>query len=280
MIVPTGQDYSEILKKFKWSFSSVNSYSNCKYCFWLTYLQRPRLPKQENAFAQWGSFMHSIYERFYKGVLDFFDVCMEYEDKYDENVTLRFPYNAYANLNKKYYQAGLDALERFDDLRSYLEVLDVECKIDTIIQDAHFIGYADLILRDTRTDDIIIVDHKSKSKFTSKLEQKKYARQLYLYAIYVKEKYGKYPTKLVFNMFRAGTLVTIDFDEKDLQEAIDWFLNSIADIYMDLEFLDKITESYEQQGKDIETFDKRDFFCNELCGVREHCPRSKHYKEE
>ena len=81
-------------------------------------------------------------------------------------------------------------------------------------------------------------------------------------------------------MFRAGTLVTIDFDEKDLQEAIDWFLNSIADIYMDLEFLDKITESYEQQGKDIETFDKRDFFCNELCGVREHCPRSKHYKEE
>ena len=83
MIVPTGQDYSEILKKFKWSFSSVNSYSNCKYCFWLTYLQRPRLPKQENAFAQWGSHGHSLFERYVDGELELYEMGEGLEKRKD-----------------------------------------------------------------------------------------------------------------------------------------------------------------------------------------------------
>lgn len=261
------------------SFSSVNSYTNCPRCFWLTYLCEPKLERDENAFAQWGSFMHEMYERFYGGELDFFDVCSVYEDEYDKRVPLRFPYNKFVNLTEKYRQSGLDALERFEELSPNIEVVGIECKILTKVNGVPFVGYADLILRNKETKEIYIVDHKSKAKFKSKAEQKEYARQLYLYSLYVKEKYGVYPTKLIFNMFRVGDTVEIDFNEDDLQEAIDWFSDTVASIYLDSEFEDKIKTEYAQIGKDLRTFDKQDFFCNELCSVRSHCPRAKAKKK-
>ena len=279
MISPTGNEsYEEFLNAFRFSFSSVNSYNNCPRCFWLSYLQDPKLEQSENAFAQWGSFMHSIYERFYGGKLDFFDICAEYEDQYHQKVTIQFPPNAWVDLNKKYYEAGLDAIELIDDLPSHISVLDIECKIRLKICDISFVGYADLILQNTETEDIIIVDHKSKSKFKSKAEQKEYARQLYLYSLYVKDKYGKYPSKLVFNMFRVGQMVEIDFKESDLQEAVDWFANTVSQIYMDSEWKDKILSEYENKQTDIAKFDRKDFFCNQLCGVRQYCPRSQDFK--
>lgn len=224
--------------------------------------------------------MHSIYERFYSGAMDFFDICSEYEDNYHNKVTIKFPYNRYANLNDKYYQAGLDALENVSELPDGWKAIDIECFIDTIIEGVRFIGYADLILQNEDTGEIVVVDHKSKAKFKSKAEQAEYARQLYLYSVYVKEHYGVYPSKLVFNMFRVGETVVIDFNEEELQEAIDWFTSSVANIYMDLEFLDKIQREYDQNGKDLLKFDRRDFFCNELCGVRTYCPRSQSYTND
>lgn len=230
--------------------------------------------KQQNAFAEWGSFMHSIFERFYKGQLDFYDICDEYENNYKNKVRLAFPYNKWTDLGKKYYEAGLEALEYFNDLPDNIEILDIECKINTMINGITFVGFADLILRKQDTNEIIIVDHKSKAKFASKSEQRKYARQLYLYAVYVKEKYGAYPSILAFNMFRVGDVVTIPFSESDLEEAKQWFSNTVSNIYMDSEFLDKIEIVYRKSEKDIEDFSKQDFFCNELCGVRAYCNRS------
>ena len=222
--------------------------------------------------------MQSIYERFYRGEMDCFDVCDEYENEYDSHVMNVFPYNRYADLNKKYYQAGLDAIERIEELPAPWEAVDIECTIQINVKDVPFIGYADLILHNKDTDEYVIVDHKSKAKFKSKAEKHQFTRQLYLYSIYVKEHYGKYPTKLVFNMFRTEeNPVVIPFNEKDLQEAIDWFTSNVADIYMDLEFLDKIAVEYQRLGKDINKFDQSDFFCNELCGVRPYCPRSQDY---
>ncbi len=275
MLNHTEKDCTRKFENFRWSFSSVNTYRNCPFCFFLSYLQYPPLTRAENAFAQWGSFMHSLYERFYKGQIDFFDACDEYEQKYKEKITVPFPANAYVDLGKRYYQSGLDALERFSDLPDNLEILEIEGKISITIKDIPFIGFADLILRDKEKDEIIVIDHKSKSKFASATEQKKYARQLYLYSLYVKEKYGKYPSQLVFNMFRVGKIVKIPFNQKDLDEAVQWFVDTVSDIYMDLDFFDKIYLEYQNTGKDIAKFNQQDFFCNTLCSVREYCERSK-----
>ena len=60
------------LKKKVWSFSSVKSFEQCPYSFYLHYVEgEQELP---NSFAQSGSFVHSILERCYKGELYEFEL--------------------------------------------------------------------------------------------------------------------------------------------------------------------------------------------------------------
>jgi hypothetical protein len=81
-------------------------------------------------------------------------------------------------------------------------------------------------------------------------------------------------------MFRANDVVTIDFDEKNLEKAVFWFKNTIENIKKDDKFLDKIAIEYKKKGKPLKEFKKDSFFCNELCSVRSRCIRSRRYKKE
>ncbi len=261
-----------------WSFSSVNNYNNCPKCFWLSYLQDPKLEKSQNAFAEWGSFGHSLFERYVKGELELYEMGSKYEEEYRKNITLKFPPNKYVNLDEIYYEKGKEYFDNFEGFPNNWELIASEQEIRFEIKGKPFIGYIDLIAKDKNTGKYIIVDHKSKSKFKDENEKNEYARQLYLYSLYIKQKYGEYPSRLIFNMFRANDVVIIEFNEKSLQEAVDWFVNTIESIQRDDKFADKISLSFKKQGKKLKDFKKGDFFCNYLCGVREHCNRSKFYK--
>ena len=81
-------------------------------------------------------------------------------------------------------------------------------------------------------------------------------------------------------MFRANDVVTIDFDEKNLENAVFWFKNTIENIKKDDKFLDKITILWKKKGKKLKDFKKDDYFCNHLCGVRRYCLRSRDYKRD
>ena len=65
-------------------------------------------------------------------------------------------------------------------------------------------GFIDLLVRDRNDGRLIVVDHKSKSRFKSDQELELYGFQPYLYAEWVLQTYGEYPKELVFNLFRAG----------------------------------------------------------------------------
>lgn len=268
------KDYSFILDGMRWSFSSVNCYSNCPKCFELSYLEP--VPKVNNAFAEWGSFCHSILERYYKGEVELFELSDIYEREYENHVKAKFPANAYADLNQSYYAAGKKYFDFFEGDYPIYDVLGVEQKIELQINGKNFIGYIDLVVKSA--DGIIICDHKSKSKFTSKREKDEYLRQLYLYSIWVKQKYGEYPKWLVFNMFRSEGLVWTEFDETKLAEAIAWFDETVNQIYQDDTFKDKISTAYKGKKKPLKDFKKDDYFCNNLCSVRRYCNRSKSYK--
>ena len=101
-----------------------------------------------------------------------------------------------------------------------------------------------------------------------------------MYALYIKAEYGEFPSHLIFNMFRANDVVTIDFDEKNLEKAVEWFKNTIEKIKKDDKFDDKIVILWKKKGKKLKDFKKDDFFCNNLCGVRSYCNRSKFYKKD
>ena len=124
--------------------------------FYLTYITKKF--KIQNAFSQWGSFGHSILEKYYKGELELFELSEIYEDGYDENVNLKFPDNVYVDLNETYRAAGKKYFDNFEDDFSDYEVIGVEQKIEVTIGKYKFIGYIDLILKDDKG--YYICDHK------------------------------------------------------------------------------------------------------------------------
>ena len=274
----------------RWSFSSVNTYNTCPQAFRLGYLDA--LPRVDNAFSDWGTFMHSIMERYFKHDLEFFELSQVYVDGYAEAVKNKFPPNKFCDLSKRYYDAGKDYLDNFDGLFEDCEIVGVEQKVKLNIDGRPFVGVIDLLLRGP--DGFIVADHKSKSAFKSKREQAEYARQLYLYALYVKEKYGEWPVKLVFHMVRSGgELVEIPFVEDDAMAAKQWFLDTIDAIYADEKFISEPNrirnelkelkkkfdrrelgfEEYKKQKKKLNAaLNNTSFFCRVLCSSRECCP--------
>lgn len=236
--------------------------------------------------------MHSLMEQYFHGDLEFFELSQAYIDNYQEAVKCPFPPNRFCDLGQRYYAAGKSYLDQFDGLFHDCEVVAVEERVKLDIEGRPFVGIIDLLIKDG--GDYIVVDHKSKSAFKSKKEQAEYARQLYLYAIYVKEQYGQWPSKLVFHMVRAGgELVEIPFVEADAEAAKQWFLTTIDAIYADEEFLStpnlirkrlqelrerfdagqvKFDEYTKQKKKLNAELNKTGFFCWQLCGSRHLCP--------
>lgn len=249
-----------VLDSMRWSYSSANAFTTCPRMFYLTYLEgHDRLP---NAFAEWGSFGHEILEKYYKGKLQMFDLSQYYEDNYRENVVTSFPPSRGNAMEDNYYKAGLSYFESFEDPYCKDEILGVEQKFKKEIGGSSFVGIIDLIVKDHESGNIFIVDHKSKGKFKSQEELHNYLRQLYLYSLYVKDTYGAEPSKLVFNMFRAGNTEEIPFSKEEQVAAEDWLKTTIESAYKEEKF-DPNPSSY---------------FCDYICSVRDKCKCSKYYE--
>lgn len=239
----------------------MNSYHQCPKQFKLSYIDA--LPRVDNAFSDWGLLVHYLLEQYFSGKMEFFELSQEYDNLYKEYVTHTFPPNRWVNLNESYYNQGKEYLDNFDgDFEGY-EVLEIEKKFELNIKNRAFVGIIDLVLR-SPDKTIVCCDHKSKKSFASKKEEGEYLRQLYLYSLWIKEEYGEYPSQLIFNLVRGGKKVIHTFKEEELEQAKKWFLTTIDSIYKDVEF---------KASPDV-------FFCDNLCGVRHHCPYSNDYDSE
>ena len=68
-----------------YSFSKIKTFYTCKYQYYMNYVlpieQRPK--KHENAFAQYGSFVHEILEKFFSGELAEFELTDYYAENFD-----------------------------------------------------------------------------------------------------------------------------------------------------------------------------------------------------
>ena len=144
------------------------------------------------------------------------------------------------------------------------EILGVEKEVHFKILDCDCIGYIDLLLRDKKTDEIIILDHKSASlKFKKNGEISKgdaahfqeFKYQLYLYSDAVIREYGKVDY-LEWNMFRDQKHIKIPFKQEEYKVAIKWAEDTLKEI--------REEESW---------FPNPDFYyCNYLCNQRYCCP--------
>lgn len=227
----------------KYSYSKIKCFYSCPLCFYKKYFERPELEDPSlcisHGTSEFGSFVHEILEEYEKGNLAIYDMLPYYKKHYNEKITsdftLRLSDKFTKDFSKQYYFDGKNYLENFCGFNDF-EVLEAEYNFEEVINNSFiFVGKIDLIARD-EDGGLIIIDHKSKSKFKSKAERKEYAMQLYLYAYAAYKKYGEYPTKLMFNMFRKDTWEVFDFSLDEMNEAIEWLINAVNEIESCFEF--------------------------------------------
>lgn len=224
------------LTKKEWSYSSLKLYETCRYAFYLKYVEDEQ--EGDNAFALHGKLSHSILERWAKGELYAFELADTFEQEYDMWVTEKFPFY---NMYKAFFDKTLAYFENFDGIDG--EIIGVEQELKAVIGGHKFIGFADLIVRDE--NGIVLIDHKSHGAWKSKKERADYMRQLYLYAYCIKEVYGEFPYKLVFNKFRCDEPWDEElFKEGDYTAAIDWFKAAVDTILATTEWECKVDKFY------------------------------------
>lgn len=237
----------------KWSFTKLEAFRHCGMMFRLTYLDKAE--KMENGFAEYGTFCHKLLEEWAKGDCPEFALAEEYQNRYEDEVTAPFPPFP-KGMPQKYYDQGLAYFESFSGFGDQYEILTVEERFEIDVDGYTLVGLADLTLRDKNTGAIVVIDHKSKSRSSMKKDLDTYRKQLYTYAMFVKQKYGVYPEKLVFNMFREQTFIEEPFNAEILEQTRRWIVDTIHEIEQCTDWM--VSSS--------------SFFCRFVCSVFDSCP--------
>jgi hypothetical protein len=256
------EDYGWLIDGMRWSFSRLNSfYENCRHEWKEVYINCA--DKDQNFFAEYGSFIHELLEGYCKGDISIFELSQVYEDGFVEAIPHDAPPNKYVDIKQSYYDKGLDYLDNIDlDLENY-EVLGVEKKVEFEIDGKPFVGFIDLLLKNKKDGKITILDHKSasikilKNGNISKSDQEhflSFKRQLYLYSLPIIEEYGEVDY-LEWNMFKDRKHIKIDWNKEDYEEAIKWASNTI-----------KLIEKEKEWNPNPDFF-----YCNYLCSQRNNC---------
>lgn len=241
----------------KWSFSRINSFKNCPYAWLQQYIMEEN--RENGYYGEYGSYLHEILEKYFKGELEIFDLVDYYEDNYDTNVTT-YPPQKLLDLAERYHEEGRLFFENFEfDFEKY-EILGVEQELDFYIGEFKFTGFIDLLLKDKVMGDILILDYKTSDPYkgaTSPAKKKieEYSLQQYLYAYAIYKKMGVYPSKLRLWFLRFDKTYDIEFNEEDMNNAIKWATDEI----------NKIT--LEEDWKPLSSY----WFCSYLCSVRSNC---------
>lgn len=247
--------YSLVTSQMTWSYSRLTAFETCPYRFFLKYLYG--CDEKPEFFSQFGSFAHEIHQLVFISALKREEAAHYYLTHFAEQVTERAPSE---QIFSSYFQGGLSYFKNMPEFEG--STLGIETEFRFEIEGIPFIGFPDLF---TRTcDGICLYDHKArtlkprsnrKKPTLADKELDKYLRQLYLYSIPIKEKYGEYPTRLVFNCYRAGYFVTEPFIIEKLEETKQWAVSTVREIIKAADWPPSL-----------------DFFrCRNLCGLESDC---------
>lgn len=255
-------DYDFIIDNMTWSFSRLESFDQCPLGWKMKYIDCEE--GESNAFAEYGSYVHKLLEEYLKGELSSLELAFVYENGFDDAVPTDFPPNKYVDMKESYFYKGLEYFENFEDvLNDPYEVIGSEQKVNFQIGDNRFVGFIDLLAKDS-DGKIIVVDHKSatlkwtKTGKVSKQSAEKlesYKRQLYLYCKALIDE-GIQPDYLCWNFFNDKRIYKILFDPNEYEAALQWATETIDRI--------RATDEFEQH--------EDWYFCHNICDMRNLCP--------
>ena len=255
-----------------WSFSKLSCFDECPYAFYLQYMQDPPLPQQGNAWSDYGTLVHEILEEWAQGKLKDGELAQAFDERYDRAMV-----HAYPPFPKGYEEKSrLQAMDYFTNFKGFgepgqFEVVSAEEKFTVKIGSYNMVGISDLVLRDTNTGKLTVIDHKTKSPNSMKHDRAMYTNQLYIYALHVHQKYGEWPERIAFNMIKdGGTLLGEMFDEAHLQKTLEWAEETIDNIYLEDDWIAKRAEAVAAKEKGAGSF-----YCEWICPVYGYCQRAQ-----
>lgn len=248
-------------EKEVYSFSRLTTFHQCKYQYFLNYIADPKPEKAGSAYAANGSFVHSLLEGYEKGEYALFELADLYEKGYDENVPYPFPVIRGVDQQIACYEDCLNFFNNFDGIDDKYEIIGAEDHFEELVEcsdmkNFYIQGFIDLALHDKTNNDLILWDWKSTKNMTKKVLEEK-EKQLYIYALRIFRKYGRFPDKLVFFSFRANKEYKIKFDPKKYDKYLLWMKSTVQQIR-------KCTDWYKEPNM---------FFCENLCDFREICDK-------
>lgn len=247
---------SYISNDHSYSYTQLTAFNECPFSFYLIYIDK--IEKKQNAFAEAGSLVHDIIDKWAKGIYQTEQLPDIFVERYPNEVVTQFP-RIMKGSAEKTYDSCLDYFINFDEFAGY-EILQTEEKFETEIAGRKFNGIIDMVLKEKETGKLIVLDHKSKSLSSFKKSENEMYKQQLIYSKYVYEKYGRYPDILMFNLFKENGLRKFrEFNMDEYNAVLKWAEDTIEAI----ENCD-ITEWLECK--------KQDSFCTEICSARGGCP--------
>ena len=253
-------DYSFLISGMTWSYSRIKTFTDCPYKFLLRYIYC--VPEEAKFFSSYGSFVHSILEKFHNNEIDKRSLVGYYLLHFNSEVSGRPPSDS---IFKNYFESGINYFKNLEHTKD--EILGVEKKVEWNIRGYNFTGYIDLITRD-KDGDVKIIDNKSRDlKNRSKrfmnggkptqtdIMLDDYLRQLYLYADGIKSTTGTKVSALEFNCFRTGAVITEPYMNSAAKQSLDWAIDSIEKIKKESEWAPNFNE----------------WSCEHICGVNNDC---------
>lgn len=245
-----------------YSYTQFSAFDECPFSFYLNYIDKAE--KKSNAFSEQGTLVHDLIDKWAKGEIPIDQLPAEYERRYPQEVVTQFPrLLAAKGYAEKSFEQGLAYFETFNGFDGY-QIVETESRFKTDIGGKPFIGIIDMVLRDELTDELVLLDHKSKSLASFKKAERAMYRQQYLYSKHIYETYGCWPDRLAFNLFKENGIIKCQpFDMEEYDNTIAW----ATDIIRQIESFDVIDWMCSKE--------KSDFFCQNLCSVRGRCPNGR-----
>ena len=258
--------YKEQLKNMTWSFSRLHAYEQCPYSFYLKYIEGRE--EEMNLYAENGNIIHKIFQDIFTENMQVKQCVSHYVEMYNRIISSTNESSMEKTFDK--CVGCLKALKSLDKNR--YEIVGVEMKLEFYLCEYKFIGYADLVVRNKKTGEIILIDHKQAPHFLKKdgtplknqLENfLAYKNQMYLYCIGLWKQFNLCVDKIVWHHFKDdGQLTIIPYNHNECESTKQWAIELIHTIEEDDVF------------ENIESY----IMCSSLCGFRNDCEYKTDYE--
>lgn len=268
--------YKELFDNWDfWSFSRLQKYEHCPYCFYKYYIEKDR-DEIPNFYAENGTLIHELIDKMVKGEVDPDDSPEIYLNEFESLLDYYGETTEICNARDR----CLDFLAEVAPGNNYLatdeynsslyNIIGTEMKMffhvdDEVTGPHRFVGYIDMLLQNKENGEYVVVDHKSSRGFfrkdgnplkTSLETLRGYEKQMATYCMALEQNGYPRPVKAIWNHFQYGKIDGVVVNDELIDTTKKWCFEMFRRIYED--------EIYDG---DIEQF----FHCSKLCGYRNRC---------